>query len=256
MQTSLIIGLIGYTVFFVMSILLAKWMTKPVEKTWNEQKQFIADASHELKTPLTVIMTNAEMITDKSYTESDRDNLSKNILSTSKRMRGLVESLLELARLDNNKSIIRSDVIDYSKLINDCILPFEPLFYEKNMELSTDIDDNIKVEGDKDKLRQVITILLDNALKYYDPANSVNMLLKRQTSHCILKISGKGIPLSKADCKNIFKRFYRVDQARNDGHSYGLGLSIAESIINEHHGRIWAESVNGYNIFYVLLTAE
>lgn len=256
MQTSLIIGLIGYTVFFVISILLAKWMTKPVEKTWNEQKQFIADASHELKTPLTVIMTNAEMITDKSYTESDRDNLSKNILSTSKRMRGLVESLLELARLDNNKSIIRSDVIDYSKLINDCILPFEPLFYEKNMELSADIDDNIKVEGDKDKLRQVITILLDNALKYYDPANSVNMLLKRQTSHCILKISGKGIPLSKADCKNIFKRFYRVDQARNDGHSYGLGLSIAESIINEHHGRIWAESVNGYNIFYVLLTAE
>lgn len=229
MQTSLIIGLIGYTVFFVMSILLAKWMTKPVEKTWNEQKQFIADASHELKTPLTVIMTNAEMITDKSYTESEKDNLSKNILSTSERMRGLVESLLELARLDNNKSIIRSDVIDYSKLINDCILPFEPLFYEKNMELSTDIDDNIKVEGDKDKLRQVITILLDNALKYYDPANSVNMLLKRQTSHCILKISGKGIPLSKADCKNIFKRFYRVDQARNDGHSYGLGLSIWQS---------------------------
>lgn len=166
------------------------------------------------------------------------------------------EKHITVARLDNNKSIIRSDVIDYSKLINDCILPFEPLFYEKNMELSTDIDDNIKAEGDKDKLRQVITILLDNALKYYDPANSVNMLLKRQTSHCILKISGKGIHLSKADCKNIFKRFYRVDQARNDGHSYGLGLSIAESIINEHHGRIWAESVNGYNIFYVLLTAE
>lgn len=199
-------------------------------------------------------MTNAEMLTDKSYTESDRNNFTKNILSTSKRMRGLVESLLELARLDNNKLTIKFDVIDYSKLINDCILPFEPLFYEDGMEISADIDDNINVTGDKDKLRQVMVILLDNALKYYEPSDSVDILLKRQTSHCILKISGRGTPLSKAECKNIFKRFYRVDQARNDSHSYGLGLSIAESIIHEHHGRIWAESENGYNIFYVSLT--
>lgn len=253
-RNSAVIGLIGYAIIFVISILLAKWVTKPVEKVWNEQKQFIADASHELKTPLTVIMTNAEMMNDRSYTESDRVNFTKNILSTSKRMRGLVESLLELARLDNNRTLMKFVTVDYSKLINDSILPFESLFYENETELSSDIDEGISVEGDKDKLRQVVNILLDNALKYSDPAGKVTVSLKRQSANCILSVSGPGAPLSKEDCENIFKRFYRVDQSRNDGQSYGLGLSIAESIVSEHNGKIWAESGNGRNTFFVSLT--
>ena len=252
-RNSVIIGLIGYAVFFLISLLLAKWVTKPVEKTWNEQKQFIADASHELKTPLTVIMTNAEMLSDKSYTEADKENFTKNILSTSKRMRGLVESLLELARLDSSKAQLRIESIDYSKLTNDCILPFEPLFYENDTELSADIDEGISVEGDREKLRQVVNILLDNALKYSDPADKVTVRLKRQPANCILSVSGLGTPLTKDECRDIFKRFYRVDQARNDGQSYGLGLSIADSIVTEHNGKIWAESENGYNTFYVSL---
>jgi len=248
-----VIGLIGYAVFFLISLLLAKWVTKPVEKTWNEQKQFIADASHELKTPLTVIMTNAEMMSDKSYSESARDGFTKNILSTSKRMRGLVESLLELARLDNNRAQIKLAEVDLSKLVNDSILPFEPLFYENGFELSSDIDNDVKVSADKEKLRQVVNILLDNALKYSDPADKVTVELKQRGSECILSVSGLGTPLTKEECEDIFKRFYRVDQARNDGQSYGLGLSIADSIIKEHNGKIWAESENGYNIFYVSL---
>lgn len=248
-----IIGIVGYVIFFLISLILAKWVTKPVEKTWNEQKQFIADASHELKTPLTVIMTNAEMMNDKSYSESDRLGFTKNILSTSQRMRGLVESLLELARLDNNRTLIKLSDVDLSKIINDSILPFEPLFYENNMELSADIDNDINVEGDKDKLRQVINILLDNALKYSDPADKVTVKLKRHSSECIMSVSGLGTPLTKEERVDIFKRFYRVDQARNDGQSYGLGLSIADSIIKEHNGKIWAESENGYNTFFVSL---
>lgn len=252
-RNSVIIGLAGYVIFFLISLLLAKWVTKPVEKTWNEQKQFIADASHELKTPITVIMTNAEMLSDKSYSEGDRDSFTKNILSTSKRMRGLVESLLELARLDNNRSKIEHGTIDLSKLINDSILPFEPLFYENDMELSADIDEGIKVEGDKEKLRQVVNILLDNALKYSDPADKVTIKLKNQSANCLMSVTGLGAPLSKEECQDIFKRFYRVDKSRNDRQSYGLGLSIADSIVSEHNGKIWAESVNGYNTFYVSL---
>ena len=252
-RNSAIIGLAGYVIFFLISLLLAKWVTKPVEKTWNEQKQFIADASHELKTPITVIMTNAEMLSDKSYSESDRDSFTKNILSTSKRMRGLVESLLELARLDNNRSKIEHGTIDLSKLINDSILPFEPLFYENDMELSADIDEGIKVEGDKEKLRQVVNILLDNALKYSDPADKVTIKLRHQSANCLMSVTGLGAPLSKEECQDIFKRFYRVDKSRNDRQSYGLGLSIADSIVSEHNGKIWAESVNGYNTFYVSL---
>ena len=252
-RNSVIIGLIGYAVFFLISLLLAKWVTKPVKKAWYEQKQFIADASHELKTPLTIIMTNAEMLNDKSCSETERNGFVKNILSTSKRMRGLIESLLELARLDNNKAQIILADVDLSKLINDSILPFEPLFYENDMEISADIENNISVQGDKDKLRQVINILLDNALKYSDTADKVVVKLRRQSSESILSVSSPGIALTNEECRNIFKRFYRMDKARNDGQSYGLGLSIADSIIKEHNGKIWAEGSNGYNTFYVSL---
>ena len=244
-------GVVGYAAFFVISLLLANWVAKPVEKTWNEQKQFIADASHELKTPLTVIMTNAEMLADRNYSEQDRAAFTANILSMSKRMRGLVESLLELARMDNRQTAVHFDTLDFSKLVNDSILPFEPLFYENETELKTEIEPNIRIEGDREKLRQVMSILLDNALKYDDPAYPVEITLRRQAGHALLTFSGRGEPLSKEACKNIFKRFYRVDQVRNDGRSYGLGLSIAESIAAEHNGRIWAESEDGCNTFFL-----
>ncbi|MBP0975415.1 MAG: HAMP domain-containing histidine kinase [Oscillospiraceae bacterium] len=253
LRNAVMIGLSGYAVFFVISLLLAKWVTRPVEKTWNEQKQFIADASHELKTPLTVIMTNAEMLEDTGYSEENRAQFTQNILSTAKRMRRLVESLLELARLDNSSTQIKHESMNFSKLINDSLLPFEPLFYENQRELAAEIEDDITLNGDKDKLRQVVTIILDNALKYCDPSDKVTVSLKRQSANCILRVSGLGTPLSKEECENIFRRFYRVDQARNDGQSYGLGLSIAESIIREHAGKIWAESENGYNTFFVSL---
>lgn len=253
-RNSLIIGFIGYIIFFLVSLILAKWVTKPVEMAWNEQKQFIADASHELKTPLTVIMTNAEMLIDTDYSENEKNGFTKNILSMSKRMRGLVESLLELARMDNGILQKNKENIDYSKLISTCILPFEPLYYEKNIELNPQIEQNIFVEGDKVKLRQVIDILLDNALKYSNENSSVNIILKHQnTSHCILYVENTGRHLSKTECRNIFKRFYRVDESRKDGNSYGLGLAIADSIIKEHHGKIWAESNGKINTFFVYM---
>ena len=255
-RNCIIVGMIGYTLFFLISLLLAKWVTKPLEKTWNEQKQFIADASHELKTPLTIIMTNAEMLDDTDYSETDRMLFKKNILWASKRMRGLVESLLELARMDNRNTENEMKILDYSKLVSDSILPFESLFFEKDMEFSTDISPDITVMGDKNKLRQVMSILLDNALKYCDSAYPVKLKLSRTGVHAVLTVSGNGTTLSKEDCENIFKRFYRIDKSRTDSDSYGLGLSIAQSIINEHGGRIWADSENGVNTFLVSLNIK
>lgn len=253
-RNCVIIGLVGYAVFFAISLLLANWVTKPVEKTLEEQKRFIADTSHELKTPLTVIMTNAEMLGDGSYSENDKRGFGKNILSMSKRMRGLVENLLELSRMDSGTSVSVRKALDYSKLVSDSVLLFEPLFYEKGMEIFCDIEDGIRVYGDKNKLEQVMSVLLDNALKYSSPGQPVIVSLKRQRTHCVAAVSGSGDPISKADCKNIFKRFYRIDKSRNDGQSYGLGLSIADGIIAEHGGHIRVESKNNRNTFYVSLT--
>lgn len=247
------IALISFGIFFLISVLLARWTVKPVETAWNQQKQFVADASHELKTPLTVIMTNAEMLLDDNHTAEKRTQFSESILTMSKQMRGLTESLLELARSDNNSKEIIFEDTDFSNVISEAVLPFEPLYYEKELILNCEIQDSIIVSGDSTQLCRLADILLDNAMKYSYPNTSVTVSLKKHRDYCILSVSGHGDTISKADLKNIFKRFYRVDKARNANHSYGLGLSIAESIVKEHGGRIWAESDDGLNVFKVRL---
>ncbi|MCQ2417514.1 MAG: HAMP domain-containing histidine kinase [Oscillospiraceae bacterium] len=250
-KNALVIGFIGWLLFFVISIFLARWLTKPTEQAWNEQKQFIADASHELKTPLTVIMTNAEMLADSEYSDCEKAEFSNHILSMAKRMRGLVESLLQLSGMDNGTARTQYEEMDFSKLVSDSILPFEPLFFEKGMMLQSDIAGEIHIFGDKNRIRQVIDILLDNALKYSDADAPVQLKLSASGTECTLTVSGKGTPMSEPECKAIFRRFYRADQSRNDGNSYGLGLSIAEGIVKAHNGKIWATGETDSNVFHV-----
>lgn len=252
-RTCVFIAVLSFGVFFVISIVLARWTVKPIETAWNQQKQFVADASHELKTPLTVIMTNAEMLLEGNHSAEKRMQFSESILTMSKQMRGLTESLLELARSDNHSKEISFENVDFSNLISETVLPFEPLYYEKGLTLSCELQDNIIVSGDSTQLCRLADILLDNALKYSYPNTAVTVSLKKHRDYCIFSVSSHGDTITKPDLKNIFKRFYRVDKARNANHSYGLGLSIAESIVKEHGGRIWAESVEGLNTFKMRL---
>lgn len=173
----------------------------------------------------------------------------------SRQMRGLVESLLELARVDNGTAKMTLTALDFSGLVSDAVLPFEPLYFEKGLGLDCQIEEGIKLKGSESHLRQVMDILLDNAMKYSSPMGTVRIGLKRQGSHCLLSVSNPGEQISQEDLKNIFKRFYRIDKARSMNQSYGLGLSIAEEIVSAHRGRIWAESAAGLNTFYVLLPA-
>lgn len=248
LQSCIIISAVSFTILFAVSIFLANWAVKPVAKAWEQQKQFVADASHELKTPLTVIMTNAEMLNER-----EGDKFSDSILKMSKRMRGLVESMLELARADNGTMTLSFTDFDLSEAVLDSILPFEPLFFEKGLTLTSSIESKIRVHGDKSRLCQVFDILLDNAMKYSADNSEVVVTLKRQGNSTVVSVASRGELLSKQEQKAIFDRFYRVDKARTDGHSYGLGLSIAKSIIAEHKGKIWAESENEMNIFFVKL---
>ena len=138
-----------------------------------------------------------------------------------------------------------------SELINDAVLSFQLLYEEKRMGLRCAISNDIFVCGSAQHLYQVMDVLLDNALKYAMPNGMVSVNLTQAGRNCLLSVASPGEPISKEDLKNIFKRFYRVDKARAMNGSYGLGLSIAESIVEAHKGRIWAESKNGYNTFFV-----
>lgn len=255
-QTCSVIGILSLLVFFAISFFLARWAIKPVEKAWQQQKQFVADASHELKTPLTVILTNAELLQSPDCDEAARTQLSDNVLVMSHQMRGLVESLLELARVDNGTAKMNFSLLDFTSLVSDAVLPFEPLFFEKGLELQCDTEQNLRVKGSESHLRQVTDILLDNAMKYAYPQGTVFVTAKRRGSHVLLSVANPGDPISPEDLKNIFKRFYRVDKVRSMNHSYGLGLSIAESIVLEHRGKIWAESAGGFNTFHVQLPLQ
>lgn len=255
-ETCAVIGVLCFAAFLGVSILLAAWMVKPVDKAWEQQKQFVADASHELKTPLAVIMTNAELLQNPEWDEGERARFLDSIRTMSGQMRTLVERLLELAQSDNGHSGIAFETVDLSTLTENALLPFEPLFFEQELTLDSEIEPGITVRGSKSQLRQVADILLDNARKYAGAQGRVKVVLKRLGKHhCLLSLSNPGDALSKNELKDIFKRFYRADRARSRDGSFGLGLSIAQSIVKQHHGRIWAESAGGLNTFYVELPA-
>ena len=254
-RNCVMVGLLSFAAFLGLSLYLSGWAVKPVAKAWAQQKQFVADASHELKTPLTVILTNAELLQSPDTTEEDRLRFSGSILTMSRQMRSLVERLLELARMDNNASNMVMESLDFSGLVADALLPFEPLFFERGLVLRSNLTEGITLTGSREHLCQVLDILLDNAMKYTDGSGSVWVYLKRQGNLCILAVSNPGDPIGKEDLENIFKRFYRVDKARTRDGGYGLGLPIAQSIVTEHRGRIRAESAGGYNTFFLELPA-
>ncbi|MBD5536018.1 MAG: HAMP domain-containing histidine kinase [Lachnospiraceae bacterium] len=247
----ILIGAGGFLSFLFISVLFSYWAVRPVDRAWRQQRQFVADASHELKTPLTVILTNAELLQESDGSEPANGKCAENILIMARQMRGLVEGLLELARVDNGTVKMSMSQVDFSSLVADTILPFEPLYFERRLELCSHIEEEIWIKGSDAYLRQAVEILLDNALKYAAPDTGVEIVLKKQGRHCVFSVANRGEAIAEEELKHIFERFYRVDKARSRDGSYGLGLAIAESIVGEHGGRVWAESSGGINVFFM-----
>lgn len=249
----LLIGVLSFALLLVASVFLARWAVRPVERAWEEQRQFVADASHELKTPLTVILTNAQLLESTPPDDPRTGQFTESILSMSRQMRTLVESLLELARVDNGGMYASGEVLDLSQTVSETVLPFDAVFFEAGLELQTRITPDIHVRGSSAHLRQVAEILLDNARKYATPGTQVCLILEESGRDCRLTVRNAGPAISPEDQKRIFQRFYRTDRVRTLSDSYGLGLPIAQSIVREHKGRIWVQSKAGYNSFFVQL---
>ncbi|MGE4484323.1 MAG: sensor histidine kinase [Oscillospiraceae bacterium] len=244
-------------VFFVLSLFLSKWILRPVEEAWERQRQFIADASHELKTPLTVILANAEMLSAHPGDRAeDRDRWIDNIKSEGRLTRRLVESMLQQAQLDCVSQKTPYEALDLSYIISESALMFEPSLYEAGLKLDCDIAENLSVKGDADQLRQLTGILLDNARKYSEPRGTISVSLIRGAKNTVvLSVSNSGDPIPEDKRDHIFERFYRLDTARSPEGGYGLGLSIAKGISEAHHGGIKAESFGRVNTFTVTLPA-
>ena len=257
LRTCLIIGVISFFGFLWASILLSKWAVRPVEQAWKEQRQFIAAASHELKTPLTVIMTNAQLMSSPGCDEQKHAKFLDSILVMSRQMKKLTEQMLELARSESAEPGLAFAPVDWSGLVSRTVLPFESVFFEKGMELKVEVEEKIQVIGEQAQLRQVVEILLDNAQKYASPGANVWVSLRRQSrGRCLLTVANQGEKIAPEDLTQLFRRFYRADPARSCNGSFGLGLSIAQSVVTRHRGRIWAQSRDGANRFMVELPCK
>ncbi|MCF0143211.1 MAG: HAMP domain-containing histidine kinase [Parasporobacterium sp.] len=257
LRTFGIIGGAAFLVFLGISILLSRWAVKPVEKAWNQQKQFVADASHELKTPLTVITTDAELLNAPDCPESDRSKLSSDIISMATQMRGLVEKMLDLARIESTSAKTVFTRFSVSDTVTAQAMQFEPLFFENNHPFTYEISPDIYMNGSEGHIKQLTDILLDNAGKYASDGGEIILTLKSiSPAKCALEVKNIGEPIKPEHLENLFKRFYRANESRTLNKSYGLGLSIAQQITEEHKGKITAESRDGYNIFRAELPVE
>lgn len=254
--SSIVIFVSAILLFLVVSILLSRWMVKPVEKAWDKQRRFIADASHELRTPLTVILSNTEMLAD-SGAVTDEDNRMRldNIRAEGKRMKALTENLLSLASGDSKKQAAVKVPVDLSYVISSAVSMFEPAVFDLHRVIRGEIAEGIFVLGDQSQLRGLADILIDNAIRYgEDKSPIVVKLAASSKKEALLSVASQGTPLSDEDRSRIFERFYRVDASRGQTNGFGLGLSIAQGIAGEHKGKIWAESDGvRLNTFFVTL---
>lgn len=254
--TFIVVGLGMLIVIFFISRYFANRSIAPVKEAFEKQKQFIADASHELKTPLSIIHTNADVLLANSHdTIEDQLKWIYYIKSEAERMSKLTNDLLYLAQIDDGRSQMIFTKFNLSEIVENAILTMESIIFERNLELEYEIAPNLMIRGNPEQIKQVVMNLLDNAIKYTNPKGTIKLNLAKQHNEAVLSVfnTGEGIPPSQID--KIFDRFYRTDPSRSSKHGgYGLGLAIAKSIIEQHKGKIYARSIpKESTTFYVKL---
>lgn len=228
--------IIGSIAVLLLIIFISKTAVKPVAESYEKQRQFVTDANHELKTPLTLILANADI----AESEIGQNEWISDIRSEGLRMSSLVNQLVTLSRMDEYDDKSDFQELCISDCIKDAVMDFTELAEMKGKEIVSDIAENVYICGNEIQIRQLMSILLDNAVKYCDENGSIEVILKKKKSP-ILLISNTYKDVDQLQLGKLFDRFYRDDQARTAGTGFGVGLSIAQSITEHHHGTIKAE---------------
>lgn len=247
---SIFIFLLSVIVFTIISYYLSRWMIKPSEKAIKNQKIFVANISHDLKTPITIIRANADLIEN----EVKNKKSIKYIQQETEKLNHLVNEMLTLTRIDNTISKENFKSFNFGDSLFDVVLPFESVAYEKGIHFNINIDESTTYFGDENNIQKLAEILIDNAMSYTAKGGIVDVDAYENSKAVTLSVTNTGEPISDEKKVEIFDRFYRESKSREStGNHYGLGLSIANTIVKKHNGKISIESKNGKNTFTVIL---
>lgn len=251
--TALIItGLICLALSFYGSFFMANRAMAPIQAAWQQQIDFLSDASHELRTPLAIIQTNLEIVMEGQEEPVSRQiKWLQNIQEESTQMAALVDSLLFLARSDAKQQPLEETLFFLNEAILRAALPFEPIAAEKGVTLDVSADTAITAKGDESRIKQVIGILLDNAIRHTEEGGKVSIKLSRLKNKSIVTVADTGEGIAPEEIDKIFDRFYQVDKSRSRGGA-GLGLAIAKCIIENHGGQIIADSTLGFGTTFAI----
>ena len=242
-RTSLIIIACTLLAFFGISSVLASWALRPVEAAWEQQRRFVSDASHELKTPLDVILANIQILQREEGLSDDARRWVDSTADEANQMKELVNDLLQLARSDESAAgtmSMRSEDFDLSEMVEVACLEFDAVAFEHECLLDTQVTEGIHLTGDPDWMERLVRILIDNACKYGEAGTTITVCLARDGSHSRLSVTNMGNPIDPEDLPHVFERFYRSDKARTRSGEggFGLGLAIAKGIAEAHGGSI------------------
>ena len=235
-------GITGTIILLVLSYMLTGKALMPIRETWMRQKEFVADASHELRTPLTVIQTNLDVVlSDEDGTVDENEIWLDNAYSETRVMAKLIDQLLILAKADANEEKLDISEFSFSEVVENVCNSMEVIAKSKNIAFITNIEENVILKADYDKMRRLAVILVDNAVKYTEKG-AVTVTLKTDKNKKIFCVEDTGIGISQKDLSRIFDRFYRADKARHREGGTGLGLSIAKWIADKHRYLLTVES--------------
>ncbi len=244
-------GIVSAIVLLFFAMFLARIIVKPLEENDENQRQFMSDIEHELKTPISIISANAELV----HRELGDSKWLDNIQYENERMSKLVKELLEVSRAESIEST--KEMADLSKIVEQEILPFEGVAFEQGLVINADITPGVMIFGNKCQLAKLISILLNNSIEHQEGGESIDISFSRDYKNAFFTIKNKADEIPEEKAKHLFERFYRVDEAReDDGGHYGLGLAIANAICQAHSGVIKVNSENGYVVFTVSLPVE
>lgn len=278
-----IVGVAALAVLFLLNLVFSRWALRPVQQAWIQQQQFIADASHELKTPLTVILANNAILRQHgNETVASQGQWIESTQMEAERMQGLVTDMLDLARSSTTAAATPRAPLDFSRLVEGEALTFESVAFERGLTWESSVQGGVEVQGDVRRLERLVAVLLDNACKYTNPGGRVEVSLRTEERNACLRVRNTGDPIDPADLEHLFDRFFRVSKARTHGalaamdgsrpaspnevrttesrgqttpdspNGYGLGLAIAREIAQAHKGTLTATSTTAEGTTFIL----